>query len=235
MRERSSEKEQTPEETSGPGPGRKAGLVAVAVLLCAALLPGLLILLGVGVVALVGLSLWHPLQGRLQQLLRVPVARAGERHARLALIAGAGLLLVVSGAMGATARGLVRSKWELRQGRRAAAEDGVAGLLARARSELAQGDVAGAEFVLMNAEGFEVLDDKARDQLDELLGRVRRSGDRGAILEILTELPESEFDALRRGSAVPEALEFGERALNLQALELAMAQLDQAQLLRARR
>ena len=79
------------------------------------------------------------------------------------------------------------------------------------------------------------MDPGRRDEVDGLLERVRRSGDRQAILAILARLPREEFEAFQSGASVPQALEFGERALTFRAVEIARAQLEEAQQLRARR
>ena len=56
-----------------------------------------------------------------------------------------------------------------------------------------------------------------------------------AILDILIQLPQEEFEAFQQGTSVPKDLAFGERALTFRAVELALAQLDEARQIRARR
>lgn len=203
-------------------------------LLCSVLLPAVSIVLGVCLVFAVALHAWSPeLRPYVDRLLRVPVARASTRHKRLTLAAGAGALLILSGAVGATVRGRLRSEWEQAGRQREVAEENVAELLTRARDFLDVGNVDGAELVLLDADAVIATGSGQRAEVDDLLERVRRSGDSEAILDILTRLPQDEFESFKAGESVPEALEFPERALTSRAVELALAQLDEAQQARA--
>ena len=214
----------------------RAGAVTGLALLCSVLLPVVPILLGmllVGAVALHGAA--PRLRPLVQPLLRVPIARPAKRRARLLLAAGAGVLLVAGGWAGSTVRGHLGTAWEQRADRRAAAEQDAEELLKRARAELAAGNIGRAELALLDAQKIEDVEPETRAEAGDLLGRLQRSGDRRAILEILTQLSEEEFGAFERAEVLPDALDFGERTLNLQAVELALDQLEQARQARALR
>ena len=100
----------------------------------------------------------------------------------------------------------------------------------RAAERLAAGDVDGAEFLLLESRLL-----GTNEAVDDLLGRIRRASNSQAILATLTELSREEFEALAEGTSVPEVLQFPERALTARAVETALAQLDKARALRARR
>jgi hypothetical protein len=225
-----------------PPPSRvgHAGLRFVAIvaltLFCSAVVPVIPIVLGVLLIVAVAIHVGLPeLQPFVDPVLRVPVGRARKRHARLLLMAGGGVLLVASGSVGATVRGELRSRWELRDGQRDLVEGHATELLERARHLLSAGDVDGAELVLLDADAIVGVDPDKKEEIDLLLERVRRSGDSKAILDILTRLPQQDFEAFRTGASVPDAFEFGDKALTYRAVEVARAQIDEAQEVRARR
>jgi hypothetical protein len=208
---------------------RTAAIVALA-LLGSVALPVVPIFLGLFLIVAVAVYTWMPdLQPYVQPLLRVPLGRASKHRTRLLLTAGAGLLLIAGGSAGATVRGTLRTEWKQRESLQQHAEQRTAELLARARERLSVGDVDGCELVLLEADALVGMDAGSRSEVDELLARIRRSGDSQAILGILTRLPQKEFDAFARGEAVPDDLELGERALSLRAVEIARAQMDEAQ------
>ena len=214
------------QEETRRGFPRVAVGVALAVVAAAVLLPAILMVTGAFLVIAVGIHVWAPaLRPYSDLILRVPVARARRRHTHLAVAAGAGVLLVAAGAGSATLRGqFLSERAQLERDQEAAAEK-VDELFVDARQRLDSGDAGGAEFVLMNAEG---VDTERRSEVDELLDRMRRSADSAVILEILVELDAEDFAAMEDGSAVPEALDFGEPALTYRAVELAITQLDEA-------
>jgi hypothetical protein len=214
--------------------GRKGQACLIALVLLGSLfLPVVPIVVGVFLVAAVVVHVSLPeLQPYVQPVLRVPVERTERRVRRLLLFAGGGLLLVVVGASGAKIRGHVLGTWTERGRQQEFAEQSESELLDRARARLAAGDVAGAELVLIDAEG---IDGGKADEVDELLERIRRSDDAKAILDVLVRLSRKDFDALEKGEAVPEDLDLGERALTYRAVELASEQMDEARRLRAAR
>ena len=216
---------------------RKVRRVAVGVALAlgagAMLVPALLLVAGVFLVIATGIHAGSPaLRPYADLILRVPVARPRRRHAHLAVAAGAGALLIVAGAGGATLRGRFMSEYAQEERSQEVAAANVDELLALARQRLADGNPGGAEFLLMNAEG---VDTERQGEVDELLGRMRRSSDSALILGILLELDAEDFAAMENGSAVPDALDFGEHALTYQAVELALMQLDEARYERSSR
>lgn len=225
----------SPESWTRHPAARLAGIVALT-LLGAVVLPVVPIVLGVFLIGAVALHAWSPdLRPIVQPLLRVPVAGAGKRHARLLVAASVGVLLVLSGSVGATMRGRLRSEWEQREGELVAAEATAIEILARARHKLSAGDVEGAELELMEADAIVAIDSERQAEVSDLLERVLRSGDADAILDILTGLSPAEFEALQHGGSVPAALQFPERALTYRAVDLALALLDEARHRRARR
>lgn len=214
--------------------GGRIGLVAALTMLCSAFVPGVPILVGVLLVIAVALHVWTPeLQPFLQPILRVPVATAGRRRARLLLVAAVGGLLVVSGAVGATTRGHLRGRWDQDQRRREIAEQDATRLMQRIEEHLAGGDVQAAELALMEVERIVGIDDGRRAEFDKLHGRMRRAGDARAILEVLVGLPSEAFAAFETNRRVPAEFEFPERALTMRAVEIALAQLEDARRLRA--
>lgn len=219
---------------------RRAGLQAAAavafILLCSLFFPAVPIILGVLLLVAAALHAWSAdLRPYVQLLLRVPVARASKRHARLLLAAGAGLILMLCGAVGATTRGHLRTEREQRVKAREAGEQVVIELLERARDHLATGNIVGAELALTEADEIVDAGPEKQAEVDELLERVRRSGDSRAIRDILIQLPQEEFEAFEQGASVPKALEFPEQTLTIQAVDLALAELARAQQARARR
>lgn len=218
------------------GSGVKIGAVVVCTLLCSGLLPGVPILIGVLLMLAVALHTWTPdLQPYLQPILRVPVAAAATRRARLLLIAAVGGLLVVSGAVGATTRGHLRSRWEQDDRRREVAEQDAERLMARVQDHLAGGDVLSAELALMDSERIADMDPERREQFAALLERVRASGDGRAILAVLVGLPKSAFEAFETSQHVPPQFEYPERALTMRVVAIALEQLPEARRLRAGR
>jgi hypothetical protein len=215
--------------------GRRRAVIVALALLCSILLPAVAIFLGVFLLAAVAVHAWSPsLQPFVQPLLRVPVGRPATRYARLLVFAGAAILLVLSGSVGATVRGHLRSRGEGRAMQREAEDQHLAQLLERAREQLSAGSVEGAELVLLDAEAMVATDSEQRAELDELLERVRLCRDPQAILAILSELPQKELDAFEQGEVIPQALEFPEQALTARAVEIALGQIDRAQQLRTR-
>jgi hypothetical protein len=214
---------------------RRAG-IAVLVLLCSFFLPVVAIFLGVFLIAAVAVHAWSfTLRPLVQPILRVPVGRPGKRRARLLAAAGAGALLVLSGSVGATIRGHLRTQWEQRATRREADDLQAVELLQRARDQLSLGNVEAAELVLIDADALVALDPARRAEVDDLLARVRLSRDRQAILGVLTQLPEEEFEAFAKGGEhVPAAIDFPEQALTYRAVEIAIEQIDAARTARAR-
>jgi len=218
-----------------PFAGKRLVVFAAVALLGFLILPLIPILAGVLLVITVALCAWSPeLQPYLEPLLRIPVAEPAKRRARLLLAAGVGVLLVVAGSTGATLRGTWRSKWQQHKERIVSAEDDVAALVERAREHLAAGDLGSAEIALLDA-ALVATDSDTQEEVEDLLMRVRRSGDSQVILDILTGLSPAELEALEEGSAVPDALDFGEQALTYRAVEIALAHLGEAQRMRAGR
>lgn len=217
------------------GSGVKIGAALVGTLLCSALLPGVPILIGMLLLLAVALHVWTPeLQPYLQPILRVPVAAAARRRARLALVGGVGALLVVSGAVGATARGHLRSRWDQDERRRETAEQDAQRLMARVQEHLAGGDVLSAELALMDAERIADMEPERRAEFDALLERVRRSGDAPAILALLVALPQEAFEAFESSRRVPPQFEYPERALTMRVVAIALEQLPEARRRRAK-
>lgn len=215
------------------GPWIVGGLVtALASALVWPLLP---ILAGTALIVLIGLHLGVPgLRGALQPILRPPVGSATARMAHLVLVGSVAVLLLGVGAVSATTRGHVRSRWEQEQRARAAAERGAQGVLERAREHLDRGEVQLAELVLMEVDGLGAVDEDLRAEIEALLERVRASGDSRVVLQILVGLPPQEFEAFAAGREVPTALEHPERALTMRAISTAKGQLEQARRLRAK-
>lgn len=213
----------------------RIGALIAGILLCSALVPGLPILIGVLLVLAVALYTWTPdLQPFLQPILRVPVGAVGTRRARLLLTAVCGGLLMVSGAVGATTRGHLRSRWEQDQRRREVAEQDAARLMLRVQDHIEGGDVQSAELALMEVERFVDMDAELRAEFAALLERVQRSGDRRVILSVLVGLSPQAFEEFETSRQVPAQLEFPERALTLRAVAIALEQLENARRLRAR-
>ena len=96
------------------------------------------------------------------------------------------------------------------------------------------GNVGVAELVLRDANATGIMDTAIRQEVEDLLERVRRSGDPDVILDLLTHLPQEEFEALEEGVAVPQVLQFQDRALTRRAVQLALAQIEDAKRMRAR-
>ena len=214
----------------GPWVAAGVALAGIGVVL----LPAIPIVLGVLLVVAVAVHAWWPdVRPYAATILRVPVARPGRQYAHLALVAGAGVLLVAAGAAGATLRGRISSEWAQRSRQTEATAARVDGILARARQRIGSGDVPGAELALFEVDTIDDIDARRRDEVDELRGRVQRSGDARAILDILVALSADDFAALEDGTAVPEAFELGERALTYRAVSLALDQLDTARRERA--
>jgi hypothetical protein len=220
-----------------PSGGHRGKLAAGALVLVSAAsvtVPLAVVFLGVLLVALVALDSSVPgLVPGLRPLLRVPVAPVFQRRMRLVLAGGFGVLLVVCGTAGAKLSSQVRTEWRLDQSQRLAAETQVIGLLEQAREHLSAGEVELAELTLMDARGVSAIEPQRQREIDELLERVRRSGDSAAILKILLALPAEEFEAFARGESVPPALELGERTLTYRAVELARSQIEAARAQRA--
>jgi hypothetical protein len=218
------------------GSGVRIVAAVVGTLLLSGLLPGLPILIGMLLLVAVALHVWTPdLQPYLQPILRVPVAAAATRRARLALIAVVGGLLVVSGAVGATTRGHLRSRWEQDERRRETAEQDAARLLARVHDHLAGGDVLSAELALMDAARITDLEPARHEEFELLLERVRRSGDGPAILAVLVGLPQEAFADFEASQRLPPQFEYPERALTMRAVAIALEQLPEARRRRAGR
>jgi hypothetical protein len=207
--------------------GRRLAIVVGLGLLLCALLPIVPILLGVFLLGAVAVHAWAPeLRPYVEPFVRVPIDRPGKRATHLLLVAGAGVLLVMLGSVSASIRGSWSAKWEVHQELRATTDDSVTRLLDRAEALLAASNVAGAELALVDARSMASLDPRQKGRIDDLLGRIRRSGDSEVIGKIVAGLTRTELAALQSGTAVPEALEFGERALTYRAVELALALLE---------
>lgn len=215
------------------GPG--LALTGFGAVLGCLLLPAVPILLGVLVLVAVALQAALPdLSPVTHQLLRVPIGQRGLLRTRLAIVASAGVILVTVGAVGASVRGKLHTRWQLRAQRQELAEKGVSGLLEQARALVAKGDFGGAELVLLDAGRIEGLDSWMREDVDALQGRIHRSGDAPAILQVLIGLDDDAFEALAAGREVPEALEFPESSLTMRALSVAMTQIEDARRARGR-
>jgi hypothetical protein len=213
---------------------RRASILALAVV-CSVVLPVVAIFLGVFLMAAAALHAWSfSLRPYLQPILRVPVARPHQRRTRLLVAAGAGALLVLCGSLGATIRGQLRSQWEQRATRLEDGDKRVREILDRARFQLSVGNIEGAELELLNADAVVGMDDARRAEVDDLLQRVRLARDPKAILAVLTQLPQGEFEAFAKGESVPEALVFPEQALTLRAVDIALRQIDEARKARGR-
>jgi hypothetical protein len=211
-----------------------AGVVAFA--LVGILLPFVLILLGYLLLISVGVHAAAPqLRQYADPLLRVPVAGRRRRFAHVATIGAIGVLFVSIGAVSMSVRGRVFGEREQISQERAANAELVDGLLARARAKLATGELGEAELLLWNAvEAGDAGVDK-RDEAEDLLQRLRKCSDSAAILEILVALPPDQLAALDSSTAVPSALDFGEKELTEQAMRVALEQLDEAKRRRAAR
>ncbi len=197
-------------------------------------LPWIPILLGVLLLAAVGGHFASPDVRRfVQPLLGMPVAGPGRRGVQLFLAASLGVLLLASGSMGASIRGQLRGSWQRRELLRAADEEQRVLVWDRVEEHLATGNVESARFALLEAEKLD-LDPELRSQLADLLERLRLCNEPATILDLLLHLSEEDFDAVRTGAYVPQALEFGEPALTRRAVGLALAQFDEAERLRAR-
>jgi hypothetical protein len=212
---------------------RRAGLrwvgVAGLAALCCFVLPVVPFFVGGSLVVGVLVHAFSPTaRPFVEPLLRLPIAAPARRRRQLLLEAGAGVLLVLGASTGAGLNGRVRGELEQRGRMNALAEQQVEGLLERAREHLDEGRFGEAELVLLNAVEVRGVDPDRRAEVDELLDRVRRSGDPEAILAILVDLSPAEFDAFERGESVPHALGFGHRGLDWQAARLARTQLDEA-------
>lgn len=211
----------------------RALLLLALVVLCSAFLPALPIFLGVFLLVAVGLHVCAPdLRAFVEVCL--PLARVAGVRKGLLLTASAGLLLILGGSLGATIGGHLRSEREHRERERAQHEERWSELLERARGQLAAGDVNAAELTLMEAGELASPTVEGHGEVEELLQRVSRSGDAGAILDILSGLPPQEFRALEEGGSVPPALDFGDPALTTRALRLALALIDEARERRAK-
>ena len=187
------------------------------------ILPLVPILLGVILIALVALHAGSPeLRPYVQPFLGLPVGAPRKRHTRMALIAGAGVLLVLLGSTTAALRGNWRGTREQRAEQRTATEDRVTTLYGRAEELLAKGDVAGAKLALIDARSVENADEDDTERIDALLERIERSGDTKTIAAIVARLSEKEVAALKTGASVPEDLDFGAKALTYRAVELAL-------------
>lgn len=210
--------------------------VAALVLAASAAFPLAVVLLGVLLVALVGIDTTAPgsVPG-LRALFRVPVAPASKRRARLLLAAGVGVLLVACGTAGAKFSGQLRTEWRLRSSQRLATERQVTEHLDRTREHLAAGEVELAELTLMDMLRIPAIGREGQREVDGLLDRIRRSGDSEAIRKVLLHLPPAEFETFVRGESVPKALEFQERALTYRAVALARTQIEEVQATRTRR
>lgn len=207
----------------------KIGVALLLTLLCSGLFPGVPILVGMLLMLAVALHTWTPdLQPWLQPILRVPVAAAATRRARLVTIAALGGLLVFTGAVGATTRGHLRSRWEQGGRRRDVAEQEAARLMQRVQDHLAGGDVPSAELALMEADRIHDLPPELREEFTELLGRVRSAGDAQAILAALVGLPQEAFEAFETSQRLPPQLDYPERALTMRAVAIALEQLPEA-------
>jgi len=212
-----------------------AGVVTLAVV-ASLVIPLVVVFLGVLVVALVALDTVVPgVVPGLRTLFRVPVAPRSRRRARLMIAGGIGVLLVACGSAGARISGQFRTEWRLRERQHSTAEQQVTACLTEARQHLAGNEPELAELSLMDAGAVAGIDPERRAEVDELLARIRRSGDAKAIREVLVHLPPDAFEAFARGDSVPDALEFPERALTFRAVELARAQLDEVRAARAPR
>jgi hypothetical protein len=152
------------------------GVPAVA-LLCCVLLPVLTFFVGgflvVAVALHAGSSAMRPF---LEPVLRVPVAAPRKRHAHLLLLAGAGLVLLVGGSVGASINGHLRGTIEQR-GRVSELEARkLETLLERARRHMAAGELEEAELVLLNAQETVAEGTGGRSEVEALLALVRSSG-----------------------------------------------------------
>jgi hypothetical protein len=223
--------EPDPPTTPSAG-GRIAKLLGGAVVLvlaASAFFPLFVVFVGVVLVALVALdaAIPHVIPG-LRTLFRVPLVPASARRARLVFAGSLGVVLVAIGALGAKVSGEVRTEWKLRQSQHRIADEQLDEHLERARAHLDAGEVELAELTLMDAQRISPVDARRQRALDEMLERIRRSGDADAIRAILQQLPPDELEAFARGERVPSALEFPERALTFRAVQLARAQTEQA-------
>jgi hypothetical protein len=218
-----------PGPSMAPSAGRRGakllGGAVVLVLAASAFLPLFVVFLGVVLVALVSLDAAIPgVVPGLRTLFRVPLVPAHARRARLIFAGCMGVVLVGCGTLGAKLSGQLRTEWRLRQSQHEIADQQLAEYLERARAHLEAGEVELAELTLMDAQRVSPIAPGRQRELDELLERIRRSGDPDAIRAILQRLPPDELDAFERGESVPEALEFPERALTYRAVQLARAQ-----------
>ncbi len=214
---------------SGRRTGKLWAWIVAAVVVASLVVPVVVLFLGVLLVALVGIDAGVPgLVPGLRSLFRVPVLPVSKRRARLALAAGTGVLLMACGAAGAKVSSRVLGQWELRQGQRQTAETLASAQLEQAREHLREGDVELAELVLLDAEKRAGGDPEVQREMQELLERIERSRDRGAILDVLVGLPDREFEALAAGTGVPEALRFEERVLTQTAVKHALVQMGDA-------
>jgi hypothetical protein len=176
------------------------------------------IVAGVLLLVAVAMYIWSPdLRPYVESIVRIPVASPATRHTRLALFAGAGIALVVMGSVTSSVRGTWRSTSEQRD-RQEEAGANVTKLIDRAQNRLDTGNILAAEAVLLDARVITDLDPARMAEIDELLGRIHRSGDPETIRSIVAGLEPQAVEALESGSSVPTALDFGEPALTDRAV-----------------
>jgi len=197
--------------------------------------PGMSIVLGALLILTVALLACLPdLRSCLETRVAEKAARSVILRARLPLAAVAGVVLIVSGSVGSSVRGTLRSRWSQRAQQREIAQRGATDLLERAKEHLSAGNVQLAELVLLEANATGLMDRAMRQEIEGLLERVRRSGDPEVIFDLLIHLPQEEFEALEERVAVPQVLQFQERALTRRAVQIAFAQIEDAKRTRAR-
>lgn len=154
---------------------RIATAVAVAGL-CSVFVPVVPFFVGAFLLVAASVHLGAPaLHPFLDPLLRVPVGAPAKRRARVLLVAGAGVLLLSSGAVGAGIHGRLHGEEEQRRRVREQAEQQIDDLLERAENDLSAGDVGRAELELLDAEALLDGDSSRAGDVHELLDRVRRA------------------------------------------------------------
>jgi hypothetical protein len=207
---------------------RRLALVLGVGLLIAAFAPLVLFITGVLLLGMVAIRSWIPeLRFYLDPVLRIPVASPKTRYSRLALLSGSGVTLVVLGAVSAMVGGAWRQAADQREAQLSTVVESADRLLEHARNYIAANSVPAAEIALLNAQAIPGLGPAKREEVNELMGRVQRSGSGNAIRAILARLSEKDLHALETGSYLPKALDFGEPALTRRAVALAIGLLSE--------
>jgi len=202
----------------------------------AILLPFIPIVLGTLVLLAVGIHVSQPsMRPYTRPILRAPIINTGGLAYHVPVAAAVGVLLVVSGTLGATMRGRIFSEWKQHSQRQDATEEKVDELLGRALESIEKGDVDSAQYFLMSIDAGDADDAGKSGEVQELLARIDRCNDTEVILGILVDLSDEELAALESRTSIPLPLDFGQPALTYRAVDVAFTLLDEARRIRAQR